>query len=154
MHKAFIPLLIMTLTLTAFGSCRKDTEEDKVRKVVAAVAEAAGEKEIKSMLGQLSRIYRDPKGNNYDGIRNLLLFYFYRHQRVSVFIARLDVTVTDRSARAQLQAVLSGARTVESAKDLLPEALGIYDFDVTFMKEGDEWKITSADWKRSGEGAP
>ena len=106
------------------------------------------------MLGQLSRIYRDPKGNNYDGIRNLLLFYFYRHQRVSVFIARLDVTVTDRSARAQLQAVLSGARTVESAKDLLPEALGIYDFDVTFMKEGDEWKITSADWKRSGEGAP
>lgn len=154
MKKAIASVLVLLLTLTAFVSCRKDTEDDKVRKVVAAVAEAAGEKEIKSMLGHLSRTYRDPKGNDYDGIRNLLLFYFYRHQRVSVFIAQLDVTVADNSARALFQAVLSGARTVESAKDLLPEALGIYDFDVSFVKEGDDWKITSADWKRSGEGAP
>ncbi len=154
MNKAFVSILILLLTLTAFASCRKDTEADKVRKVVAAAAEAAGEKEIKSMLGHLSRTYRDPKGNDFDGIRNLLLFYFYRHQRVSVFIAQLDVTVTDGSARAQFQAVLSGAGKVESAKDLLPEALGIYDFDVSFAKEGDEWKITSAAWQRSGEGAP
>jgi hypothetical protein len=78
--------------------------------------------------------------------------YFYRHQRVSIYIPGIEVTVTDASARAVFEAVLTGAGTPESQPGMLPEALGVYSFDVTLKKEGKEWKVLSAAWQRSGEG--
>jgi hypothetical protein len=47
--------------------------------------------------------------------------------------------------------VLSGGNKVESPGDVIPEALGMYDFDVSFVKESGEWKVTSATWKKAGE---
>jgi hypothetical protein len=142
-------VLIVLFLLTA---CHQDTEQDRVKKVVTEIQKAAGEKEVKTVLGHLSKRYRDPQGYDYDGIKGLLLYYFFRHQKVSVFMPSLDITVAGSSAKAVFQAVLSGGNKVESPGDVIPEALGMYDFDVSFVKESGAWKVTSAAWKKAGEG--
>jgi hypothetical protein len=57
-------LLLFTMTITAIG-CHKETEEDKIRKVIIAIQKAAEEKEIKKIVSNLSEDYNDPQGNNY-----------------------------------------------------------------------------------------
>ena len=142
------------IILFLLPACHKDTEQDRVKKIVTEIQKAAGEKEVKTVLGHLSKTYRDPQGYDYDGIKGLLLYYFFRHQKVSVFIPSLDTTVAGSSAKAVFQAVLSGGNKVESPGDVIPEALGMYDFDVSLEKESGEWKVTSAVWERSGQRTP
>jgi hypothetical protein len=146
--------LILTVLVCTLVHCQRRTEEDRVRKVIAAAQEAVEQKKILSVQEHLSRSYRDPQGYDYDGIKQLLAFYFFRHQAVSVYIPFLEVTVTGPSATARFQTILSG-RGVDggSAGVILPDALGAYDFDISFRNEEGQWKVVSAKWVRSGEGA-
>jgi hypothetical protein len=131
-------------------ACRKETEEDKVRKIVSTVQRAAEEKKILAIQEHISRSYRDPRGHDYEGIRGLLAFYFFRHKTVSVYIPSIEASVDGTQAAARFQAILT-AKGVdgESASILLPDALGAYDFEVSFRKEEDKWKIVSANWERA-----
>ena len=153
MKRSFIISLILLLGSTA-PACHQETEQDRIKKIITSVRNAVEEKDIRTILGHLSKTYRDPQGHDYDGIKGLLLFYFYRHQKISVYIPALDVSITGPTARAVFQPVLTGGNKTGSAGDLLPEALGLYDFDVSLIKESDGWKVASAKWERAGEGLP
>lgn len=91
------------------GSCRRLTEEDRIRKVVSDIEDAAEKKDIKSVLGHISRSYKDSQGCIYEDIKGLLAMYFFRHERVSVYVTDLDVKVLDNTADVSFDAVLSGA---------------------------------------------
>lgn len=142
-------LLLMAIML--YG-CHTETEEDKVKKVITTVQKAAESKDVKEVLSHVSKTYHDPQGNDYEGIKGLLLFYFFRHQSVSIFIPELDISVHDRAAAAKFQAVLSGRN--KGAGDILPEALGVYVFDVSLAQEEGKWKVTSAKWERFADALP
>mgnify|MGYP001584503328 FL=1 len=135
------------------GACSKETEEDKVKKVVTSVQQAAEEKKIGAVLEHISKTYRDPQGNDYNGIKGLLAFYFFRHKKVSVYMPNIDIVVTGPTAKAVFQAILTGRGTGEAAGGILPEALGAYNFEVLLNKEDGAWKVASAKWERAGEGA-
>ncbi len=143
-------VFLAVFTAISMSSCHTDTEQDKVKKVVHEVQQEAENKDIKQVLAHLSKTYKDPRGNNYDDIKGLLLYYFFRHAKVSIFITGLEVTVDGSFAAAKFQAVLSG-RNKTGSTDILPEALGAYNFDVTLAPESGEWRIVSAKWDRSGE---
>ena len=147
-------LYIFSAVLLLSLACHKETEEDRVRKVIIGVQHAAEEKKILSVLEHVSKTYQDPQGNDYDSIKGLLAFYFFRHQRVGVFIPNIDVTVTGPAAQAHFQAILTGKGTGEAAPSaILPETLGAYNFEVLFKKEDSTWKVTSSKWGRVEEGA-
>ena len=147
-------ILLVIPVLMVSHACRKEPAEDKVRKVISNVQRSAEEKKIMSVLENISRTYQDPQGNDYDGIKGLLAFYFFRHQKMAVFIPNIDITISGPSARAVFQAVLTGKGTGEATTSaVLPESLGAYNFEVQFRKEEDAWKVTSAKWERVGEGA-
>jgi ketosteroid isomerase-like protein len=143
-------VFLAVLLAISMSSCHIDTDQDKVKKVVHEVQQAAENKDIKQVLAHLSKTYKDPQGNTYDDIKDLLLYYFFRHAKISIFITGLEVHVDGNRATASFQAVLSGRNKVEST-DILPEALGAYNFDATLAKESGEWRIVSAKWDRSGE---
>lgn len=148
-----VKIIILMLLLAAVpSSCHKDTEKDKIAKVVTAIEKAAGNKEIKKVLSSLSKAYRDPQGNDYQGIKDILLFYFFKHRKISVLLTNLDINVQTASATARFQAILSGRNG--SSGEIVPEALGAYRFEVALIKESGEWKVTSAKWERSGDDAP
>jgi hypothetical protein len=146
-------LLYILPVLLLLGSCSKEKEEDKVKKVVISVQQAAEEKKISAVLDHISRSYRDPQGNDYNGVKGLLAFYFFRHQKVSVYMPNIDIMVTGPTAKAVFQAILTGRGTGEAAGGILPEALGAYNFEVLLSKEDGAWNVTSAKWERAGEGA-
>lgn len=152
--RAIRTIILCVLTAAFLLSCHKPTEEDRVGKVIAEIQKSAEEKQIRSVLGHLSKTYRDPQGYDYNGIKGFLAYYFLRHQKVSVFIADRVVTVQGASAHATFQAVLTGRGPDASAGGILPEALGVYAFDVSFLKEEGEWKVVSAAWTRTGNSLP
>jgi len=145
---------LVSFSLVFISGCHLETEQDRVRKVIATIQKAAEEKDIRKVVNSLSKTYSDPQGFTYDTIKGLLLGYFFRHQNIHVYITNLDVTVDDSVGRAVFQAVLSGGNKTGSATDILPEALGMYVFDASFKKEDGEWKVSSAKWNRVAENSP
>ena len=146
-------LLVFIIVITTLG-CHKDTEQDKVKKVITTIQKGAEDKEIKKIINNISKTYNDPKGNNYDAIKGMVLGYFFRHPKISAYITNLEISVENTSAKAVFQALLTGGNMTGSAADVIPESLGMYAFAVSFMKEPDGWKVTSATWERVGESQP
>jgi ketosteroid isomerase-like protein len=144
-------LLLFTLIFTCLG-CHKETEQDRVKKVILTIQKAAEEKDIKKVINNLSMTYSDPQGYDYDSIKGLLLGYFFRHQKIHVAITDLEVSTGGSVAKAVFQAILTGGDKTGSVADLIPDVLGIYAFVVELRKEPDGWKVTSATWERVGEG--
>jgi hypothetical protein len=139
------------MTITAFG-CHKETEQDKVKKVIIDIQKAAEEKNVKKIINNISKTYMDPQGFNYDTIKGLLLGYFFQHPKISAYITDLEVSVDDTSAKVIFQVVLTSGSKTGSTADLIPESLGLYAFEVSLKKEPDGWKVISAKWERLGNG--
>ncbi|MDH4163051.1 MAG: hypothetical protein OEW15_10235 [Nitrospirota bacterium] len=150
-RKVIISLFVIVLLLSG---CTRETEEGKIKKVISSIQAAAESKRILAVLEHLSKDYRDPQGNDYEGIKGLLSFYFFKHQAVHVYIPAIDIAVTGYTATAAFDAVLTGRPADGSGGTIIPESLGVYRFDVSLKREGDQWKVLSAKWELSGEGGP
>jgi len=147
-------VLAVSLALVLlFTACHHETEQDRVKKVVLSVQKDAEAKQIRSVLDRIARNYRDPQGNDYDGIKGLLAYYFFRHQAISVYIPDIAVTVSEGTAQATFQAILTG-RDAGSGGTVIPEALGMYTFTVALVKVKSEWLVSSAKWERAAEQGP
>ncbi len=149
--KELVVIAAACCLIDVLPGCHKETEQDKVKKVITSVQKAAEEKDVKKIIACISKTYRDPQGYDYDSIKGLLLGYFFRHQKVHVYIPDIVVSVEGASGKAEFEAVLTGGQS-GSAADILPESLGIYAFEVSLQKEENEWKVISARWNRAGEG--
>jgi len=145
-------VIAMIFTGLVLISCHKVTEEDRIRNVISTIQKAAEGKEIKTILDRVSRSYHDPQGNDYDAIKGILAYYLFQHQKVSVTIPDLEVSVNGAAAKAVFSAILTGRATGASPAAIIPEALGVYTFDVTLAREKDEWKVVAAVWKQTGTG--
>jgi hypothetical protein len=150
MKKGLFIVVVFGLCIS-MPACPKESEQDRVKKAIAAVQKAAEEKDIRKIIDSLSKSYRDPEGNDYNSIKGLLLAYFFRHQKIHVFIPDIAVNIEDSHARAVFQAVLTGGSKTEAVTDIFPESMGMYEFDVSLAKEFGDWKVTSAQWDRLGQ---
>ena len=148
--KRFAAILLLFSMTSLFPGCQKETEQDKVKKVITEIQGSAEEKDVKKIINSLSKTYVDPQGFNYDTIKGLLLGYFFRHPKISAYITNLDISIENTSAKAAFQAILTGGSRTGAAADLIPESLGVYAFDVSLRKEPDGWKVFSAKWERVG----
>lgn len=148
MKRVVTIFLVVTFTMVVFG-CSKQTEEDQVKKVIADIQTAGEEKDVKTIRQNLSMSYRDPQGFDYEGIHRLLAGYFFRYPKIKVYIRDLDVSVLDTEANAVFQAVLTSAEKTGSLTDVIPQSLGVWNFDVSLKKEDNDWKVTSARWQEA-----
>lgn len=148
MRRVVTIFLVFVVVLAVIG-CSKETEQDKVKKVITEIQAAGEVKDVSKIMKHLSKNYSDPHGFNYEGIKGLLLGYFFRYPKISAYISNLTISVENSSARAEFQAVLTSGEKTGSITDVIPNSLGVWDFDVTLKKESDEWKVTSAKWEES-----
>jgi hypothetical protein len=141
--------LVFVIIITALG-CRKETEQEKVKKVITDIQTAAQEKDVKKIINNLAKTYNDPQGYNYETIRGLLLGYFFQYPKISAYITNLEISIEGTSAKAVFQTVLTSGNKTGSAADVIPQSLGMYDFNVSLKKESNGWKVTSAKWEQAG----
>ena len=140
-------LLIFVITITALG-CHKETEQDKVKKVITDIQAAAQEKDVKKIINNIAKTYNDPQGYNYETIKGLLIGYFLRYPKISAYITNLEISIENKSAKAVFQTLLTSGNKTGSVSDVIPQSLGVYDFDVSLKKESNGWKVTSAKWEQ------
>ncbi len=152
--KRIMALVMVSFSLFPISGCHKETDQDKIKKVIAGIQKAAEEKDVRKIMSNLSKAYKDPQGYDYETIKGLLLAYFFRHQKIHAYIPDLDVAAEDASGKAVFQAVLTGGDKAGSGAGVLPEALGMYTFEVVLHKEDGDWKITSARWHRAAQNGP
>jgi hypothetical protein len=138
-------LFILVITIFVLG-CHRETEQDKVKKVIIDIQTAAEEKDVKKIMNNLSKTYSDPQGFNYEMIKRPLLGYFLIYPKISVYINNLNISIENTTARVAFRTVLTSANKTNSPADLIPQSLGMYDFNVSLKKESDGWKVTSATW--------
>ncbi|MBN1473141.1 MAG: hypothetical protein JW914_00870 [Syntrophaceae bacterium] len=148
MRRILTILIIFAIAIIVIG-CHKETEQNKVKKVITEIQAAGEEKEVKKIMAHISKTYSDPRGYNYEGIRGLLLGYFFRYPKISAYITNLQVSVEGEAAKAGFEALLTSGVKTGSISDVIPESLGVWFFDVTLKKESGDWKVTSAKWEQA-----
>ena len=142
-------LLIFIIIIIALG-CHKETEQDKVKRVITDIQAAAQEKDVKKIINNIAKTYNDPQGYNYETIKGLLIGYFLRYPKISAYITNLEISIENKSAKAVFQTVLTSGNKTGSVSDVIPQSLGVYDFDVSLKKESNGWKVISAKWEQVG----
>lgn len=147
MRRVVTIFFIFVIAFTVLG-CHKETEEDKVKKVITDCQKAGEEKDIRKFMNNLSKTYTDSQGFNYEGIKGLLVGYFFQHPKITVYINNLSISVENTSARALFQSALTSGEKTGTVTDVIPQSLGIWNFDVSLKKESNEWKITQAKWEQ------
>jgi ketosteroid isomerase-like protein len=148
MRRVVTILFIFVITITALA-CHKETEQDRVKKVITDIQKAAEEKDVKKIMNNISKTYSDPQGLNNETIKKMLQGYFFIHPKISAYITNLDISIENTSARAMFHTVLTSGNKTGPPSDLVPQSLGMYDFNVSLKKELDGWKITSATWAQA-----
>jgi len=148
--KRIVMILVLFGLAVVTPGCHKETEQDKVKKVITNIQKSAEEKDIRKIVNNLSKSYHDPQGFDYDTIKGVLLGYFYQHTKISAYITDLEISVVNISAKAMFQAILTGGSKTGSAADIIPESLGVYAFEILLKKEPEGWKVISAKWERVG----
>jgi|YelNatPaOPRAMG01_1025707.scaffolds.fasta_scaffold203932_1 ketosteroid isomerase-like protein len=148
--KRFTIVLLCLFFGVAFFACHQKTEEDAVRGVVREIQAAAEQKDVKNFIRHLSESYLDPQGNNREMIKALLMGYFFRYPKISVYLSNLQIKIEGTRADVSFEAVLTSGEKTGSLKDILPQALGIYAFDVIMKKESRDWKVVFARWEDIG----
>ncbi len=144
--KRGLTVIVVSGLLMSISACHKESEKDKVKKVIITVQKAAEEKDIGKIMDCLSKNYNDPQGNDINSMKGLLLAYFFQHQKIHVFIPDIEVNIEGSRARTVFQAVLTGGEKTEGVTDIFSASLGMHGFDVSLVKEPAGWKVTSARW--------
>ncbi len=145
---AVISVIVVLGLFIGTRSCEKKlTPEDQVRQTISKMEEAAEESDRKAFLKYISKNYKDEKHRSYDDIRQLVSIYFFQYGSISAVIKDLEIEMDGDSADVFVSAILSAGDKVKSVKDLLPDQIDVYDFDVIMKKEdGRNWRIVSASW--------
>ncbi|PKN10788.1 MAG: hypothetical protein CVU70_02210 [Deltaproteobacteria bacterium HGW-Deltaproteobacteria-5] len=95
MRRVVTIILVFVVVLTVIG-CHRETEQDKVKKVITEIQAAGEVKDVSKIMKNLSKNYSDPQGFNYEGIKGLLLGYFFRYPKISAYINNLTISVENR----------------------------------------------------------
>ena len=62
--------LIFIIAIAVLG-CHKESDQDKVKKVITDIQAAGEQKDVRKIMSNISKTYSDPQGFNYDGILSL-----------------------------------------------------------------------------------
>ena len=84
MRRVLTILLVLVIAMNVLG-CHEEKEQDKVKKVITDIQAAGEEKDVKKIMNNLSKTYRDPQGFNYESIKGLLISYFLRFQDIGLY---------------------------------------------------------------------
>lgn len=143
-------LFFVLLVLIALSGCSREPEEEMTKRIVREVAEASERKDIKGVTRYVSKSYRDFEGNDFNGIKGLLLYHFLRAETITIFVRKVDVRIEGDNAMVDAKVILVRDKEVKTVKDILPEEAAAYGFNIVFKKEDGDWKAVNARWEDVG----
>jgi hypothetical protein len=119
--------------------------EQQVRAVIESMEAAVEARDVGALVEHLSPNYRDGQGQDRAEASRYARGYFVANQSVHLLtrIESLKFPSPDE-ARVKLQVGMAGRSGEPGAASL---SANLYDFDLALIREGDEWKLSYADWR-------
>jgi len=143
--------LAMGLAL-ALGACKKDTEEQKVLRVVDDGVAAIEAGQVGDAMDLVAEDYSDESGTDKGTIKAYLAGQMLRGDRITIVRRDEKVKVEGSAATASFDAaIFQGDRS--KLKGVLPQRSGTYRFTLTLRKDGDAWLVTKAKWEGISAGS-
>jgi hypothetical protein len=142
-----LPALLLPLLVSC--SSEPDTPEAQVRALLKQGEVAAEKKESRVLRGLISEKYSDSEGQDKKAVESILRYYFLRNESIHL-LTRVQSITFPEPARAQAVVLVAMAgRPISSARELERLHADLHRFDITLAREGKEWKVIRAEWRRA-----
>jgi hypothetical protein len=139
--------LLFALFLAACGS--GETPEEQVKQFVAAGEEAVEARNIGDVKQLISEIYSDRQGRTRRDLVAVSARYILANKNIHVLTRIGELTFpAENKAMLQLYVAMTG-QNVSDLDALLNMQADLYLFDLELVREGQEWKLLNADWRRA-----
>jgi len=137
---------ISWVALALLAACSDPASpEQQVRAVIESMEAAVEARDVGALVEHISPNYRDGQGQDRAEAARYARGYFVANQSVHLLtrIESLEFPAPDE-ARLKLQVGMAGRAGEPGAAGLTTD---LYNFDLALIREGDEWKISYADWQ-------
>ena len=142
----YLTLSLTILLLSACGGEDASDPEAELRAWVARGETATEEKDRGDLLDLISESYADSRGNDRDGLGDILRVYFFRQDSIALLTSIDEITFYDDTA-AQVLLTVGMAGTNSGALGFRADA---YQFELELQKAEDEWTLIGARWGELG----
>jgi len=140
--------VIGALIVAGLAGCGdSETPETQVRATIAAIEEAAEARDVGGIMEHVSNQFRDAEGRDGTELSRYVRGYFIANQSIHL-LSRIESIEFPTPEEARARVVVGMVGRDAAASNAWNLAAEIHDFDVTFMLEDGEWKVTHARWGR------
>ena len=141
--------LMLLAALFTLISCRNiETPEAQVRATIAQAEAAAEKKEVGMLRGMVSDSYADAQGQDKRAVEAVLRYYFLRNQSIHLFTRVSSVTLPQQDRALAIVYAGMAAQPVADVDELERLRADLFRFELEFVKEGDDWRVARAQWRR------
>ncbi|MFQ5442133.1 MAG: YybH family protein [Thermodesulfobacteriota bacterium] len=145
--QAFV-LCLLLFSLTACG--KKTSDEEAIRETVRAAATSVEEKDLKTLMGLISRGFYDNNGNDYKGLKGMLFYQFMRPGKLKVFLRGVRISVEGGNAVLDAKVFVMRGRDLNGLKGIIPRDAEGFKVSAVLEKDDGRWKVLSARWNEAG----
>lgn len=128
------------------AACATEPDEAALRGRIAELQVAVEARDAGALAEVVADDFGGPDGMDREGLRRYATLMLLRQQRVGVVLGPIEVELHGDRAAARFDAVVTGADR------LLPEGVEARRVETVWRREGDEWILVGADWRRPAGG--
>lgn len=137
---------VLGLLLLMAAACSRTSPEEQIRALVAAAEEGAEARDLSDVMALVSDRYVDAQGQDKSAVRDVVGGYLLINHSVHLLTRVEDVKFpSDTIATARVTVGMLGQQ--DDAAGDWSLAADVYEFDLRFLKEGDQWRLQSASWR-------
>ena len=144
--------LVLVVALVSGLTRDDDDPAVLIRAALDRAAAAAEARDVGGVMALISASFATPE-LSHDDVRRALFVRLRQDQGWrKVVLTDVDIRVDDGGARAKvtLRALLAKGESKDGTwRDLAPSDATVYDFDLVFRREGEDWRVTEALYTRA-----
>ncbi|MEZ4431087.1 MAG: hypothetical protein R3F65_01655 [bacterium] len=147
-------ILAGVLVFAALGCKRAPADPvEQVRAAIVALEGAVTGGDVSAVKDGISDAYADPDGRDKGKLVAMLQVRVLQKRRVYV-LSRIDeIRITDGGEGATAEVLAAaGAAPIMGAEALANFNADVFRLDLDFERDGDEWLLRSARWRRASRG--
>jgi hypothetical protein len=141
--------LVLASLMLVIGCSKTDAPEAQVRAAIAGAVAAAEKKDIGPLKSLVSDKYADSQGQDKRAVEAVLRFYFLRNQSIHLLTRTSSVTLPEKDRAQAVVYVGMAGQPVANVDELERLRADLFRFEITFVKEGGDWRAVSAEWRRA-----
>lgn len=125
-------------------ACSDSPDEEVIKTHVKALAEAIETKNTETAVDFFHDNFVTEKGQDKKWVQRTMLLHTIRHDKIQLVLSNISVEKLDpTTARASFHALATGG------KGLIPDQGSAYRIETEWRKEGSDWQLIFAKWKKA-----